>query len=485
MSQRGLFRVDKDSFQKLIDGLDVQSRDEMTGRLQEGAQQRYLDVCKKFEPWGKEDFIHLSKIAPPNFFVDIIASYKSRSKLMPPTEDTLRAHTELRTKSIGEKRKNIKKTCNLNIVPPEVREQVFRLILEDYFEEFPGRSVLAYQNWIMGPCKNINISGNEGLPLKDLPAFEIALIPDQKLYREFFALRIKQCTLELRPSVTWSHVYSFPPEVQVANLPEEITEWVTDSSKSSFEYMAWVYLQEKELGLDPNIGTSNHNLPLRGWVYHYPSLSKLSPIMLDNIRSIYIILSTDYLCTQYIGAERWKKRSAPTFEVLSCNLKYAENLASLSYILGHKSQGSENPFDQADTLLSTTVLPVILHSLKNSLAVEPKQSTLNSNPHPLIPAPLSQLTMFSIKVFEAKTPPRCCRAIHCPEDPACLRKGAEVINRLLAISLETSYVEMVPEMGGREIDLGWGIRCYQLVWAAGDGRKLLICEKTESEQLNG
>ncbi|KAF7933154.1 uncharacterized protein EAE97_008921 [Botrytis byssoidea] len=404
---------------------------------------------------------------------------------MPPTEDTLRVHTELRTKLVGEKRKNIKKTCNLNIVPPEVREQVFRLILEDYFEEFPERSLLVYQNWIMGPCKKINISGNAGLPLKDLPAFEIALIPDQKLYREFFALRIKQCTLELRPSVTWSHVYSFPPEVQVADPPEEITEWVTDSSKSSFEYMAWVYLQEKELGLHPNIGTSNHDLPLRGWVYHYPCLSELSPIMLDNVRSIYIILSIDYLQTQYIGAERWKKRSAPTFSVLSCNMKHAANLASLCYILGHKRRGSENPFDQADTLPSTTVLPIILRSLKSSLAVEPKQNTLSTNPHSLIPAPLSQLTTFSIKTFETKTPPRRCGIRHCVESPENLRKGAEVINRLLDISPKISYIEMVPEMGRREINRGWGVSCYQFVWAAGDGRKLLIYDKAESEQLNG
>ncbi|TGO17872.1 hypothetical protein BTUL_0014g00670 [Botrytis tulipae] len=313
MNQQGLFRVDVDSFQKLIDGLDVRSRDELIGRLQEGAQQRYLDACKEFEPWEQEDFIHLSKIAPPNFFVDIIASYKSRSKLIPPTEDTLHVHTELRTKSI----------------------------------------------------------------------------------------------------------------VQVADPPEEITEWVTDSSKSSFEYMA-----------------------------------------------------TDYLYSQYIGAERWKKRSAPTFDVLSCNLKYAANLASLSYILGHKIRGSGNPSDQADTLLSTTVLPIILRSLKNTLAVEPKQSTL-------IPAPLSQLTTFSIKIFQTKTPPRRCGIRHCPENPDSLHEGAEVINRLLAISLEISYIEMVPEMVGRKIDRGCGVRCYQLVWAAGDGRKLLICDKTESEQLNG
>ncbi|KAF7912065.1 hypothetical protein EAE99_010887 [Botrytis elliptica] len=485
MNQRSSFGVDMDSFQKLVDGLDFHSRDELTGRLKEGDQQRYLDVCKKFEPWGREDLIHLSKIAPPNFFVDIIASYKSRSKLMPPTEDTLRVHTELRTKSIGEKRKNINKTCNLNIIPPEIREQVFRLILEDYFEEFPERSVLVYQNWIMGLCKKIVVSGNAGLPLKDLPAFEIALIPDQKLYREFFALRIKQCTLELRPSVTWSHVYSFPPEVQVADPPEEITEWVTDSSKSSFEYKAWVYLQEKELGLHPNIGDSNHNLPLRGWVLHYPSLSKLSPTMLDNIRSIYIILSTDYLHTQYIGAERWKNRSAPTFDDLSCNLNYAANLASLSYILGHERRGSAFPIIHKETLRSTTVLPIVLRSLKNSLAVEPKQSTLNTNPHSLIPAPLSQLTTFNIKTFETKTPPRSCGGLkHCIEDPASLTKVPEVINRLLAISPEISRIAMVPEMGRRFINIGWGVSCYQFVWAAGDGRKLLICEKTDSGQLN-
>ncbi|KAF7909585.1 uncharacterized protein EAF01_003303 [Botrytis porri] len=485
MNQQGLFQVDMDSFQKLIDGLDVQSRDELTGRLQEGTQQRYLDVCEKFELWQQEDFVHLSKILPPNFFVDIISSYKSRSKLMPPTGDALHVHTELRTKSIGEKRKKINKTCNLNIFPPEVREQIFRLILKDYFADYPERSVLIYQNWIMGPCEKINISGNAGLLRIDLPTFEIALIPDQKLYREFFALRIMQCTIELRPSLTWSHVYSFPPEVQVSDPPEEITEWVTDSSKSSFEYMAWVYLQEKELGLHPNIGNSYHNLPLRGWVFHYPSLSKLSPIMLDNIHGIHIILSTDYLHTQYFGAERWKKRSAPTFDVLSCDLNYAANLASLSYVLGHKSRGSRIPLDQADILLSTTVLPIILRSLEHSLAVEPMKNTLNTNPHSLIPAPLAQLTTFSIKTFQTKFPLGCCRAMYVQEDPDILCEGAEVINRLLAISLEPSRIDRVPEMGGREFDRGWGVTCYQLVWAAGVGKNLLICEKIESEQLNG
>ncbi|KAF5877402.1 uncharacterized protein Bfra_001769 [Botrytis fragariae] len=486
MNHRGLFRVDVDSFQKLIDGLDVQPREELTGRLQEEAQQRYLDVCKKFEPWGQADFIHLSKITPPNFFVDIISSYKSRSKLMPPSEDALRVHTELRTKSIGEKRKKINKTCNLNIIPPEVREQIFRVILEDYFAEFPRRSVLVYQNWIMGPCKKINISGNTGLALKDLPAFEIALIPVQKLYREFFALRIKQCTIELRPSITWSHVYSFPPEVQVADPPEEITEWVTDSSKSSFEYMAWVYLQEKELGFHPNIGNSCYNLPLRGWVYRYPSLSKLSPIMLDNIHSVDIILSTDYLGTQYVDdTQRWNEHFAPTFDVLSCNLNYAANLASLSYILSHNTRTFESKFNQVVTLPTTTVLAIILRSLENSLAVETKQSTLDTNPYSLIPAPLSQLTTFSIKTFETKLPSKCCRGIYSQETPTSLRESAEVINSLLAISLESSRIERVPGIGRREIDWGWGVSCYQLVWAAGVGRKLLICEKTESEQSKG
>ncbi|KAF7881568.1 uncharacterized protein EAF02_006256 [Botrytis sinoallii] len=377
MNQRRLFGVDMDSFQKLVDGLDVQSCDELTGRLQEGDQQRYLDVCKKFEPWGREDLIHLSKIAPPNFFVDIIAF---------TSQDRNLCH-QLKTQSRPHRAQN-----QVNW------EQVFRLILKDYFEEFPERSVLVYQNWIMGLCKKIVVSGNAGLPLKDLPAFEIALIPDQKLYREFFALRIKQCILELRPSVTWSHVYSFPPEVQIADPPEEITEWVTDSSKSSFEYKAWVYLQEKELGLHPNIGDSNHNLPLRGWVLHYPSLSKLSPTMLDNIRTpITFTHSTSVLSDG-------KKRSAPTFDDLSCNLNYATNLASLSYILGHERRGSAFPIIHNETLRSTTVLPIVLRSLENSLAVEPKQSTPNTNPHSLIPAPLSQLTTFSIKTSKPIPP---------------------------------------------------------------------------------
>ncbi|KAF7955820.1 hypothetical protein EAE96_004742 [Botrytis aclada] len=470
MNHPDSFRVRMDSLQKVIDGLDVQTREELTRRLPEEAQQRYLDLCKQFGPWGQEDFIHLSNIAPPNFFVDIISSYKSRLKLMPPTED-IEGLMKLTTKSIVKKRKNINKTCNLNVIPPELREQIFRLILKDYFTEYPKRSVLVYQNWIMGPYKNINILGNAGLALEDLPAFEIALIPDQKLYREFFALRIKQCTIELRPSVTWSHVYSFPPEVQVADPPKEITEWVTDTSKSSFEYMAWVYLQEKELGL---------HLPLRGWLYHYPSLSKLSPIMLDNIRSVDIILRTDHLDTQYIDGT-----NALLLHSTFSDLLYAANLASLSYSLSYNERDFKNKFKQTVTLPTTEVLPTILRSLKHYLAVEPKQSTLNTNPHSSIPAPLSLLTTFAIKTFDENFPESRFRSMTIRQNLAILRKGTENINRLLEISSESSWGDIVPGIGWRKIDRGFVVSCYQLVWTAGFGRKLLICKKTEIEQLNG
>ncbi|TEY76298.1 hypothetical protein BOTCAL_0060g00090 [Botryotinia calthae] len=486
MSHRGLFRDDMDSFREPIDELHSQMREEVRRRRQERAQQRYLDRSKKFEPWGQADFMYLSKIEPPNFFFDIISSYKSRSKFVPPTEDTLRIHAELRTKSIGEKRKKINKTCNFNIIPPEVREQIFCLILKDYFADYPERQVLEYQNWIIGPCKKINISGNSGLPLKHLPAFEIALIPDQKLYREFFALRIKQCTIELRPSVTWSHIYSFPSEFQVADPPEEIMEWVTDSSKSSFEYMAWVYLQEKELGLHPNTSNEYHNLPLRGWLYQYPSLSKLSPIVLDNIRSVEIILSTHYLDTQYIdSAEQWNKRSAPTFDVLSCDLNYAANLASLSYSLNHNSWFFRSPFDKSGTLSTTTALPIILRSLEHSLAVETKQSTLNTNPHSLIPAPLYQLTTFTIKIFVFNRLSRGWGVRNRQEKLASSCEDVEIINKVLAISPESTWIERVPGMEPRGNSRGGVVSCYQLVWAAGTCRKLLICEKRENEKIEG
>ncbi|TGO26255.1 hypothetical protein BPAE_0063g00240 [Botrytis paeoniae] len=144
-----------------------------------------------------------------------------------------------------------------------------------------------------------------------------------------------------------------------------------------------------------------------------------------------------------------------------------DNIRSVDIIL---SRGFESQFNQAVNLATTTVLATILLSLEHSLAAEPKQSTLNTNPHSLIPAPLSQLTTFTIKTFETKFPSRCCRVIHGQENPASLREGAEVINRLLAISLESSWIERVPGIGRGEIDRGWEVSCYQLIWAAGVGR---------------
>lgn len=48
--------------------------------------------------------------------------------------------------------------------------------------------------------------------------------------------------------------------------------------------------KKRNLDFTPTQGNEYHNLPLRGWLYQRPSLSKLSPIMLDDIRSVEPIL---------------------------------------------------------------------------------------------------------------------------------------------------------------------------------------------------
>lgn len=71
-----------------------------------------------------------------------------------------------------------------------------------------------------------------------------------------------------------------------------------------------------------------------------------------------------------------------------------------------------------------------------------------------------------------------------------LHDSVEITDRVLAISPESSWIGWVVGTGWRGLSRRLTFNCYQLVWAAGAGRKLLICEKTESEkieseQLNG
>lgn len=173
--------------------------------------------------------------------------------------------------------------------PPEVRENIFGLIVCNYLAEFPQHRILKYQIY----HSEVD-SGTKGLPFKDLPTFEIALIPDQKLYCEFFALRIKQSIVELRPSFVWSHIYDFPLGCEVPAPPAEFIGWVTDAREDDSSYMKWVLEQDKRLDIKSwgpfGFRYLPFNLSLRGWVYHYPSISLLSPRMQDNIQSVEIVL---------------------------------------------------------------------------------------------------------------------------------------------------------------------------------------------------
>jgi hypothetical protein len=95
---------------------------------------------------------------------------------------------------------------SLYYFPPEIRKELFKAAINQFFQEHPESQDLNY-----GKCKsdrvqllsNIGMNTNGrvfgGLEEDHLPALEIALFPDGDLHEEFIRTRIEMSTLLLTP----------------------------------------------------------------------------------------------------------------------------------------------------------------------------------------------------------------------------------------------------------------------------------------------
>ncbi|PQE33535.1 hypothetical protein CJF32_00003425 [Rutstroemia sp. NJR-2017a WRK4] len=196
--------------------------------------------------------------------------------------------------------------CTLYFLPWEIRDQIFKSVLDDYFDEHRDRRTLIYQDFLEGiweqkekhfkNSSNPQYRSRKGLNTCELPALEIALIPEQRLYREIFRLRIKSSIVELRPSVAWDWKYDFyvlSPEAEaVAKPPQELLTYGEGQNWESWdsEYDHWL---EKtwERHLNYFISDAGEDqCDRRGYMLRYPSLASMSPLMLSCLLRIRLLL---------------------------------------------------------------------------------------------------------------------------------------------------------------------------------------------------
>jgi hypothetical protein len=134
----------------------------------------------------------------------------------------------------------ISKDCVLYKFAPELRKEIFKAVLELFFQEFRGRKEIRhdldmYGKQFIQPSTSSDfqwIQGQDdivftGLWFQLLPALELALFADTKLHSEFIATRVEQSTLVLQPEilpgyqlgygydyVAWPQVNKISPKVR-------------------------------------------------------------------------------------------------------------------------------------------------------------------------------------------------------------------------------------------------------------------------------
>ncbi|KAI9649388.1 hypothetical protein NHQ30_001963 [Ciborinia camelliae] len=259
-------------------------------------------------------------------------------------------------------------SCTLNIFPVEIREQIFGLVLADYFAH-PDKAIakrrerVVFQDHLdpftddivkkpnlnvesLWETKDTRLLDSERLRIpseseedidyyalscqdvafRGAPALETALTPERRLYREMFSMRIRTSIIELRPCLAWDWSYDFP-----CLSPEWSPSWESLS------------FSDGEIDRDMLKMIVHQKLPdFTGWVFQYPSLAFLSPLMLDSVRTIEISMEYDYLFSipetmrlkfdskDYLQNQCpcWPHR--PKFDFTSCGLMHAKFATKLT-----------------------------------------------------------------------------------------------------------------------------------------------------------
>lgn len=97
----------------------------------------------------------------------------------------------------------VPRTNPLNLLPPEIRSQIFAIHLLSHFETFPQRQEIIYQ--ANGDVQLWNQDWQSNPDICELPSLERALIGDRRLHREFFSLRVSMSVLVIRPAECSDH----------------------------------------------------------------------------------------------------------------------------------------------------------------------------------------------------------------------------------------------------------------------------------------
>jgi hypothetical protein len=106
------------------------------------------------------------------------------------------------------------KDCTLYQSPPEIRKEIFKAVLDLFFQEFRSRKEIYYTLDMYGKqfVQPSTPHGFQLAPRQDdivfaglwaqlLPTLELALFADTKLHGEFITARIEQSTLTLDPKI--------------------------------------------------------------------------------------------------------------------------------------------------------------------------------------------------------------------------------------------------------------------------------------------
>jgi hypothetical protein len=199
--------------------------------------------------------------------------------------------------------------CILYLLPWEIRDQIFKSVLDDYFDEYPDRRTLIYQNFLESVWEqkqrhfensnNPQYRSQQGLSTCELPALEVALIPEQRLYREIFSLRIKTSTIELRPSVAWDWKYEFQvlsPEAEaIVKPPQDVLNYSESQDWESWcsKYDVWlenIWERYADYLHSDYMKRESYEYDRRGYMLRYPSLVSMSPLMLSCLLRIRLLL---------------------------------------------------------------------------------------------------------------------------------------------------------------------------------------------------
>lgn len=168
-------------------------------------------------------------------------------------------------------------TFIISRLPIEVREMIYKNIIQGHFDRIPSTRTPFYrtdgEHWVTFPGAACN-----GLMTLELPPLEIVLLADTGLWREFFAVRVQISTFRFEPTLGFDWKYQSPPLSPTLH-------------RDQFEYMI-NEISSEDTPRGPPTVQSKENIYsecMRGWGLEFTSMKSMSPLMRHNIKAIEIL----------------------------------------------------------------------------------------------------------------------------------------------------------------------------------------------------